>query len=172
MNPKTKKYENCIHIEHTISKIPNPLDYPITENELIDKIQARKNKKASGLDGILNEMLKNTEHKLRLALLKLFNLVLSVGHFPEAWNRGLITPIFKSGDKSDPNNYRGICVSSNLGKLFCNIINTNLVHFLTEHNVLSKSQIGFLPNYRTTDHIFTLHTLIDKYNAQFKLEIN
>ncbi len=171
MNPKTQKYENCIHIEHTISKIQNPLDYPITENELIDQIQALKNKKASGLDGILNEMLKNTEHKLRLALLKQFSLVLSVGHFPEAWNRGLITPIFKSGDKSDPNNYRGICVSSNLGKLFCNIINTSLVHFRTEHNVLSKSQIGFLPNYRTTYHIFTLHTLIDKYINQNKTKI-
>ncbi len=114
---------------------------------------------------------KNTEHKLRLALLKLFNSVLSVGHFPEAWNRGLIKPIFKSGEKSDPNNYRGICVSSNLGKLFCSIINTRLVHFLTEHNVLSKSQIGFLSNYRTTDHIFTLHTLIDKYINQNKTKI-
>ncbi len=120
---------------------------------------------------IILEMLKNTEHKLRLALLKLFNLVLSVGNFPEAWNRGLITPIFKSGDKSDPNNYRGICVSSSLGKLFCSIINTRLVHFLTDHNVLSKSQIGFLPNYRTTDHIFTLHTLIDKYINQNKTQI-
>ena len=172
MNPEqTQKYEKMIHMEHTIGKYQNPLDYPITENELIDKIQALKNKKASGPDGILNEMLKNTEHKLRSALLKLFNLVLSVGHFPEAWNQGLITPIFKSGDKSDPNNYRGICVSSNLGKLFCNIINTRLVHFLTEHNVLSKSQIGFLPNYRTSDHIFTLHTLIDKYINQNKTKI-
>ncbi len=155
-----------IHIEHSIGKCQNPLDYPITENELIDKIQALKNKKASGPDGIL----KNTEHKLRLALLKLFNLVLSVGHFPEAWNRGLIMPIFKSGDKSDPNNYRGICVSSDLGKLFCSIINTRLVHFLTEHDVLSKS---------LTDHIFTLSSsshlqcvaLIDKYINQNKNKI-
>ncbi len=172
MNPgQTQKYETIIHMEHTICKYQNPLEYPITENELIDKTQALKNKKASGPDDILNEMLKNTEHKLRLALLKLFNLVLSVGNFPEAWNRGLITPIFKSGDKSDPNNYRGICVSSNLGKLFCSIMNTRLVHFLTEHDVLSKSQIGFLPNYRTTDHIFTLHTLIDKYINQNKTKI-
>ncbi len=132
----------------------------------MEKIQALPTKKASGPDSILNEMFKNTNHKFQLAIIKQFNLVLSVGHFPEAWNRGLITPIFKSGDKSDPNNYRGICVSSNLGKLFCSIINTRLVHFLTDHNVLSKSQIGFLPNYRTTDHIFTLNTLIDKYINQ------
>ena len=35
------------------------------------------------------------------------------------------------------------------------------VGFLTEKNILNKSQIGFLPNYRRTDHIFTLNTLID-----------
>ncbi|KAG1968305.1 gastrula zinc finger protein XlCGF8.2DB-like [Pimephales promelas] len=34
------------------------------------------------------------------------------------------------GEKYDPNNYRGITVSSNLGKLFCSIINDRLVQFL------------------------------------------
>ena len=29
--------------------------------------------------------------------------------------------------------------------------------------MLHKSQIGFLPNNRTADHVFTLRTLIDKY---------
>ncbi len=86
-------------------------------------------------------------------------MILSVGYFPDIWNQGLITPIFKNGDKFDPNNYRGICVSSNLGKLFCSIINARLLDFITTHNVLSRSQIGFLPNYRTSDHIYTLHTL-------------
>lgn len=32
--------------------------------------------------------------------------------------------------------------------------------------ILRKSQIGFLPKHRTTDHIFTLHTLIQKYVLQ------
>ena len=86
-----------------------------------------------------------------------------MGHFPESWSEGLITPIFKNGDKFDPNNYRGICVSSNLGKLFSSTLNSRIIDFLTEHSVLGKSQIGFLPNYRTADHIFTLHTVIDKY---------
>ncbi|XDV43935.1 hypothetical protein PO909_012319 [Leuciscus waleckii] len=168
---QTQIYEKLNHIENIIGKHQNPLDYPITEEELMDKIQALPTKKSRGPDGILNEMLKNINPKFKLAIMKLFNLVLSVGHFPDTWNRGLITPIFKSGDTSDPNNYRGICVSSNLGKLFCSVINTRLVHFLTEHSVLSKSQIGFLPNFRTSDHIFTLHTLIDKYINQNKTKI-
>uniref|UniRef100_A0A671W6R3 ribonuclease H n=1 Tax=Sparus aurata TaxID=8175 RepID=A0A671W6R3_SPAAU len=133
-----------------------------------EKLQTLKSKKACGPDGIMNEMLKNIDKKFQSAILKLFNLVLSVGFFPEIWNRGLITPIYKNGDKFDPNNYRGICVNSNLGKVFCNIMNTRLMSFLTKHNVLSKSQIGFIPKQRTTDHIYTLHTLIDKHINQNK----
>ncbi len=35
-----------------------------------------------------------------------------------------------------------------------------------EHNVMSKEQTGFLPNHRTTDHIYTLHTLINHHVHQ------
>ncbi len=58
-------------------------------------------------------------------------------------------------------------MSSNLGKLFCSIINAQLLDFI----VLSRSQIRFLPNYRTSDHIYTLHTLIEKHVHQDKGKI-
>ncbi len=116
-------------------------------------------------------MIKYTEHKFKLAILKLFNIILSSGIFPNIWNKGLITPIHKNGDRFDPNNYRGICVNSNLGKLFCKILNSRLAHFLRDRNVLSKCQIGFQPKYRTSDHIYTLHTLIDKQINQKKSKI-
>ncbi len=68
------------------------------------------------------------------------------------------------------NNIYIICYhySSNLGKLFSSILNNRIVNFLNEHNVLSPCQIGFLPNYRTTDHIYSLHTLINKHVKQTK----
>ncbi len=116
-------------------------------------------------------MIQHTSSKFQLVILKLFNVVLSVGYFPDIWNQGLITPIFKNRDKFDPNNYRGICVSSNLGKLFCSIINARLLYFITTHNVLSRSQMGFLPIYLKSDHIYTLHTLIEKHVNQDKGKI-
>ena len=76
---------------------------------------------------------------------------------------GLITPIFKNGTNSDPSNYRGICVSSCLGKLFCSILNQRLLEHVQSLEILHKSQIGFLTNNQTADHVFTLRTLIDKY---------
>ena len=82
---------------------------------------------------------------------------------PQTWRCGLITPIYKSGGRSDPSNYRGICVWSCLGKLFCSILNRRLLEHVTSHNILHKSQIRFLPKNCTADHVFTLRTLIDKY---------
>ena len=96
--------------------------------------------------------------------LKLFNSILISGKMPETWCRGLITPIYKSGDRSDPSNYRrGICVSSCLGKLFCSILNQRLLKHVNSCNILHNSQIGFLPNNRTADHVLTIRTLVDKY---------
>ena len=82
---------------------------------------------------------------------------------PDMWCEGLITPIYKSGDRSDPTNYRGICVYICLGKLFCSILNQRLYLYFEENKILHNSQIGFLPENRTADHVFTLRTLIDKY---------
>ena len=69
------------------------------------------------MDGILNEMLKHTGYKFKTAILKLFNLVLRVVYFPDLKSEGLISHIFKSGDKSDPQNYCGTSINSCVGKV-------------------------------------------------------
>ena len=150
-------------LERTVKDNQCALDYPITIKEIQHKIKTLKNGKACGIDSINSEMLKHSNLKLQLAMQKHFNLVLATGYYPSVWNKGLISPIFKNGDRYNPNNYRGICVNSNLSKLFCSILNSRLITYLTEHNILSRSQIGFLPKHQTSDHIYTLHTLIQHH---------
>ncbi len=79
-------------LELTIKDNQNPLDFPITDKELTEKIKNLQLKKASGPDGILNEMIKHTSSKLQLAVLQLFNVILSVGYFPDIWNAMLSVP--------------------------------------------------------------------------------
>ena len=107
---------------------------------------------------------------LCLFYIKLFNLILQCGKMPDIWCQGLITPIYKSGDRRDPTNYRGICVSSCLGKLFTSILNQRLYLCFEENKILHNSQIGLLPENRTADHLFTLRTLIDKYVHYHKVK--
>ena len=37
------------------------------------------------------------------------------------------------------------------------------MQFFETNNLIHSSQIGFIKGFRTTDHIFSLRTLIDKY---------
>ena len=141
----------------------NHLDDEISLKEIENATKLLKSKKAPGSDRIRNEMLKTGIWYLKNSICKLFNLILKCGFFPSSWCEGIITPIYKSGNKSDPSNYRGICINSCLGKLFTSVLNIRLQHYLNKENILHRAQIGFLPNHRTSDHIFTLRTLIDKH---------
>ena len=96
----------------------NYLNHAITEQEIRQAVKKLKNKKAPFVDKIGNEMIKASLNSLMPVYIKLFNLILQSGKLPDIWCQGLITPTYKSGDKSDRTNYRGICVSSCLGKLF------------------------------------------------------
>ena len=159
--------ENLKSIERSRDQFEE-LDAPITENELMNKVKKIKLKKATYSDRISNKIIKSSFDILIKGFIKVFNLILKSGNFPKAWCEGLITPIFKSGNYLDPNNYRGICVSSCLGKLFCMILNERLMSHVQDKELIHPSQIGFMPGSRTTDHILTLKTIHDKYVNQQK----
>ena len=135
----------------------------ITEREIRKAAEKLKNNKSPFSDKIRNEVIKASIDTLMPVYEKLFNWILNRGTMPQTWCGGLITPTYKLGRRSDPATHRGICVSSCLGKLFCSILNQRLLEYIVSLNILHKSQIGFLPNNRTADHLFTLRTLIDKY---------
>ena len=158
------------NMENNKAKL-NTLDYPVTFQEIRKTVKKLKNKKAASSDLIKNELLKASYEILMNVYIKLFNLVLDTGIYPSFWCDGLITPIFKTGDKSDPGNYSGICVSSCLGKLFSSILNHKLLDFVDNNNLLHPSQIGFLRDNRTSDHILALRALIEKYSLHYKQEV-
>lgn len=153
--------ENSDNLEETYDQI---LDSEFTEKEIHERISSLKKNKAPGIDGILNEMLKYGRFYLVPMLTKLFNNVLDKGIFPSQWNVGLIKPIYKNkGDPSLPGNYRGITLASSLGKLFTSIMQIRYSHFLEINSKLNPEQFGFRKNSRTTDSLFVLKQLLNKY---------
>ena len=145
------------------TKIFNALDFPIKQSEISQAIAKLKHNKSSGLDKISNSMLKCGQHVLLYSLIRLFNMVLSSGKYPKAWSCGYISTIHKGGDKNDPNNYRGITVTGAIGKIFNSVLNNRLDTFLVENNIIDNCQIGFTKKARTSDHMFILKCLFDKY---------
>ena len=161
-NPARSKIEEELAI---LESIPNfsPLDYKISEQEIMKAMKNLRNNKAVGSDLISNEMLKYGQHVLLKPIQKMFNLILSQETFPTLWAKGRIISLHKKDDPSDPANYRGITISSCLGKLFNTVLNNRLQNFLDENNIIKPEQIGFQKKCRTSDHMFILKCLIDKY---------
>ena len=137
------------------------LDSSITADELSKAINALKNNKACGMDGIINEFMKNSTSLVKDTMLKLFNTILDSGIFPSQWAIGEIVPVFKKGDINDPNCYRGITLISCLAKLFTMIINKRLNLWAEVNAVLTEVQFGFRKDKSTTDCLFILHGLIE-----------
>ncbi len=80
-------------------------------------------------------MIKSGKKELLPVLVKIFNLIYTDGTFPEIWAVSLIKPLFKGGNPFDPSDYRGISLTSCLGKLFCSVLNTRLVKYLEERHI-------------------------------------
>ena len=108
-------------------------------------------------------MIKASFDIVKPAYLKLFTLMITVGQVPAIWCKGLITPVHKNGDPFDSDNYRPICVLSCLCKFFTNLLNSRLYDPFMKEKIINPVQIGFVENPRTTDHIFTLKTIISKH---------
>ena len=135
------------------------LDTIIPANEVTKAIGKLKFNKSAGNDSIYNEIIKSGSEILSLSLCNLFNLILEKGYFPPKWTVGYKVPIYKSESPDNPSNYRGISISSCLGKLFTSVINNRITEFVYTNHLIKFNQIGFRKGYRTADHVFVMKTL-------------
>jgi len=71
-----------------------------------------------------------------------------------------IVPIYKKGDKTDCNNYKGISLLPTTYKILSNILLSKLVPYAEE--VIRDHQCGFRRNRSTTDHIFCICHIFEK----------
>ena len=76
----------------------------------------------------------------------LFNYIMDKKCFPRSWASGVIIPIHKRGDITDPNNYRGITLISCFAKLFTSILNERLKQWAETNDILTDAHFGFKPN--------------------------
>ena len=81
---------------------------------------------------------------------------MSTGIFPTVWSNGTVILLPKTGDPTDPGNWRPITQTSVVAKLFeKNIYKRLYIRFDINH-IFSKYQYGFLPNKSTQLAAFDL----------------
>lgn len=138
---------------------------PTNSMEVYETIRRTKSSRSSGTDGICNTTLKAIANEIAGPLAHCINLSLSWGSVPKQAKIAKITPIHKSGDNNDLNNYRPISILPSLSKIYEKIVHTRLYKYIEKYNILDTSQYGFRKN-RTTD--MAVLDLIEKVNDAFE----
>ncbi|MEW8546516.1 MAG: reverse transcriptase family protein, partial [Candidatus Thiodiazotropha sp.] len=139
------------------------LDSPISNSEVFLAIKRLKNDKSPGLDGISAEFYKVISEIFVPYLVLLFNKMYDNSFFSEQWFHTLISPIHKSGDKSKPENYRGISLQPVISKIFTSILSQRLKLWCERNGVIGEEQAGFRSDHSTIDNLFCLQTIVQKY---------
>ena len=128
--------------------------------EVKNAVRRMKKGKAVGPDELPVEVWKCMGKMGIEFLTRLFNRLLMGEQMPEEWRRSVLIPSYKNkGNAQCCGNYRGIKLMSHAMKVWERIIEARL----RDRGEISKQQYGFIPGKGTTDAMFALRMLMEKY---------
>ncbi|KAK3545530.1 hypothetical protein QTP70_008050 [Hemibagrus guttatus] len=151
-NEREKRLEGVNSVEQKVDKI--------RKDEVRKALKRMKSGKAVGPDNIPVEVWKCLGEAAVEFLTSLFNRVLESERMPEEWRLSVLVLIFKNkGDVQSCSNYRGIKLMSHTMKLWERVVEARLRKVVE----IFEQQYGFMPRKSTTDAIFALRILMQKY---------
>jgi hypothetical protein len=125
--------------------------------EISSIINSLKSKNSYGYDGISKKMIKLSKPFIISPLISICSKVLAQGNFPERLKFLLVKPIYKSGDKFSPSNYRLV---SSLLPTFSKVLEKVLYNRLNDHmnrnSILDEHQYGFRNDVSTENASYIL----------------
>ena len=143
----------------------------VTYSEIKRVLKKWKSGKTPGPDGIPYEWLKHfSQNKvcgdsLTQALLCLSTIMLTMQTedsrlTPKFWSEGIITTLFKKGDRASLKDYRPLSLLNSVYKLITGLINNRLLIPVSE--LIGAHQKGFLPGRQIFDNVKEAQCLIDR----------
>ena len=139
-NPNDDLLKHIVHEQSSLSL--NPVD----RNHALNATKQLKNGKATGPDKIPIMLIKDVTDLLSQPLTMIFTSSLRKGIFPVTWKVAKVTPIFKSGFRSEANNYRAISVVSVVSvfsRILERIVRNQTYEYLKATKALTMSQSAF-----------------------------
>ncbi|KAL4154294.1 hypothetical protein QTP88_002117 [Uroleucon formosanum] len=119
-----------------------------TVDDVFHSLSTLSGAKNVGPDGLPGVFLFQLRSIIAYPLFLLFRRSLDEGIFPTILKFSSVTPVHKSGVKSDISNYRPISIQSHLSKLFESLVLNSIKPSV--NNILIEEQHGFRPGRSTT----------------------
>ncbi len=117
-------------------------------------------------------MLKAEKKKFSKLLLNLINDTLLGSIFPDILKTAKVIPIFKKGDKTNPNNYIPISLLPVFSKVLEKAINNQITEKLNNYHIIDDNQYGFRTEHSTEDAVIKFVDYIEKAKLSHKYVVS
>jgi len=155
-----KKYETVKEANNQ-SDIESTWDLQRVRQKTVQRIlHSLKVNKAAGLDKIPARLLKDAEMELAPSIAYLVNKSISDGLVPDLWKVARVTPLHKSDDKLQVENYRPISVLPVLSKVVERVVYSQLNAHLHQLDFLYQHQYGCKRGHSTEQAITQLNNWV------------
>ena len=137
-------------------------DHPILPKEVEAAVQSLKKGKSAGVDNIPAELVQAGGEDIITAFTTICNKIWQTGEWPTLWTQSLVITLPKKGNQQQCQNYRTISLISQPSKSILLKIILNRLRPQAE-KIIAKEQTGFRAGRSTTEQIFNLRILCEKY---------
>ena len=135
---------------------------PVTRKELYNVIDNIPKHKSPGPGYIPAWALKDSKLSIGTHLQFVVNECINKNTFPNILKTAHVTPVYKKGDRLEPENYRPISVTPTVAKIFERLLPEQLTHHLTLNGLINKNQFGFQKQKSCLDTIISLTEKINQ----------
>ena len=118
-------------------------DLSFTAEDIRKSILKLSSGSTGGPDGVPAVLLKECVDELKYPIYLMWRASLSSSHVPRGLKVGIICPIYKSGNRSEPQNYRPITLTSHLIKVYERVLVDSLTCYLESLALFNERQNGF-----------------------------
>ena len=132
----------------------------ITALDVIEAIKLLDSSSSSGITLIPVKVIKYSAETLAPVLAKLFNQFIKSGQIPDDLKYAIVFPLFKKGNQTVCDNYRGISILSPFAKIFERIISKQITSHFDENKLFCNQQHGFRQNHSCET---ALQTILDHW---------
>jgi hypothetical protein len=124
-------------------------DTPVTDQEILDAISQLLPKTSLDFNNMSMSFLKKIIPCIFVPLKHVLTLSLASGSVPSQFKIAKIIPIFKSGEKTNMDNYRPISLLSSFSKICEKVVANRLTFYLDLNNLINNNQFGFRKKHST-----------------------
>ena len=134
---------------------------PILCEEVEIAVASLKKGKSAGVDNIPAELVQAGGETMIDVLTEICNRIWRTGEWPTPWTQSLFITLPKKGNLQLCQNYRTISLISHSSKVMLKVILNRLKPHAEE--IIAEEQAGFRAGRSTTEQIFSLRILCEKY---------